>query len=41
MTGFAAQLKEDDLQVIADYFSKQSPKLETEARPYTSLGKRP
>lgn len=38
MKGFAAQLKEDDMRVIADYFSRQKPPLATESRPYTSLG---
>jgi cytochrome c553 len=38
MKGFASQLKEEDMEVIADYFSKQRPALETESRPYTALG---
>jgi cytochrome c553 len=38
MKGFAAQLKDEDIQVIADYFSKeQHPSLSTESRPYTAL----
>jgi cytochrome c553 len=35
MKGFAATLKPDDIEVIAQYFSSQSPALRTEARPYT------
>src|SRR5579864_2634712 len=38
MTGMAAQIKEADIPVIADYFSKLKPSLSTEERPYTSLG---
>ena len=38
MKGFAAQLKDEDIQVIAEYFSKeQHPSLSTESRPYTAL----
>jgi hypothetical protein len=38
MSGFAAQIKDEDIPVIADYFSKQKPALQTEKRPYTSFG---
>jgi cytochrome c553 len=38
MSGFAAQIKDEDVATIADYFSKQKPSLETEKRPYTSFG---
>jgi cytochrome c553 len=41
MVAMAATVKEEDMAVIADYFSKQKPALETESRPYTSMGKRP
>jgi cytochrome c553 len=41
MVGMAATVKDEDMAVIADYFSKQKPALETESRPYTSMGKRP
>jgi cytochrome c553 len=41
MSGFAAQIKDEDIASIADYFSKQTPKLETEKRPYTVLGEHP
>ncbi len=41
MKGFASQLSESDMRVIADYFSKQTPPLATEARPYTVLGEPP
>jgi cytochrome c553 len=37
MKGFAATLKDDDIQAIADYFSKLQPSLSTESRPYTRL----
>jgi cytochrome c553 len=37
MTGFAANLKEEDIRVIAQYFSRLSPSLRTEERPYTWL----
>jgi cytochrome c553 len=38
MKGFAAQLKDEDIQVIAEYFShEQHPSLSTESRPYTAL----
>jgi cytochrome c553 len=35
MKGFAANLKGDDIAVIAEYFSGLSPSLHTEERPYT------
>jgi len=38
MKGFASQLKDADMEVIADYFSQQRPSLATESRPYTTLG---
>jgi cytochrome c553 len=38
MKGFAAQLKDEDLAVIAKYFSAQQPGLKTEPRPYTRFG---
>ncbi len=38
MKGFAATLKDEDIQVIAQYFSKeQHPSLKTESRPYSRL----
>jgi cytochrome c553 len=38
MKGFAAQLKDEDVRVIAQYFSReQHPTLSTESRPYTML----
>jgi cytochrome c553 len=37
MKGFAGNLKESDIEVIADYFSKLQPSLQTESRPYTRL----
>jgi cytochrome c553 len=39
MAGMAAQVKDEDMAVIADYFSRQRPSLATESRPYTSFGK--
>jgi cytochrome c553 len=39
MGGMAATVKDEDMAVIADYFSKQRPSLATESRPYTSFGK--
>jgi cytochrome c553 len=39
MTGMAATVKDEDMSIIADYFSKQRPSLATESRPYTSFGK--
>jgi cytochrome c553 len=39
MTAMAAQVKDEDMAVIADYFSKQKPPLATESRPYTTFGK--
>jgi cytochrome c553 len=38
MSSMAATVKDEDMAVIADYFSKQRPALETEKRPYTSVG---
>ena len=35
MSGFAANLKDDDLEQIAKYFAAQKPSLSTESRPYT------
>jgi len=38
MKGFAATLKDEDVQAIAQYFAhKQTPSLSTESRPYTRL----
>jgi cytochrome c553 len=37
MGGFVANLKDADIEAIADYFSKQRPSLSTESRPYTRL----
>jgi len=37
MKGFVANLKDEDIAVIAAYFSRLSPKLGTEPRPYTIL----
>ena len=37
MKGFAANLKDEDITEIAGYFSKLSPSLGTEPRPYTRL----
>jgi cytochrome c553 len=39
MVGMASQVKDQDMAVIADYFSKQKPSLATESRPYTTFGK--
>jgi cytochrome c553 len=39
MMGMAATVKDEDMAIIADYFSKQRPSLATESRPYTSFGK--
>jgi cytochrome c553 len=41
MVAMAATVKDEDMATIADYFSKQRPALETESRPYTSMGHRP
>jgi cytochrome c553 len=38
MTAMAQTVKDDDMAVIADYFSKQTPPLQTESRPYTAFG---
>jgi cytochrome c553 len=35
MAGMAGQLKESDIAVVADYFSKLEPSLSVESRPYT------
>jgi cytochrome c553 len=40
MVAMAATVKDADMAIIADYFSKQKPGLETESRPYTAMGKR-
>jgi cytochrome c553 len=37
MTGFAANLSDDDIETIAQYFSRLTPSLGTEPRPYTRL----
>ena len=37
MKGFAATLKDEDIAVIAQYFSALTPSLSTESRPYTWL----
>ncbi|HEY4209934.1 MAG TPA: cytochrome c [Steroidobacteraceae bacterium] len=37
MVGFVANLKESDIEAIAEYFSKQSPSLHSEPRPSSSL----
>jgi cytochrome c553 len=37
MKGFAATLKDEDIEAIAAYFSKLQPSLSTESRPYTRL----
>ena len=38
MVGMAQTVKEEDMKIIAEYFSKQRPSLATESRPYTTLG---
>lgn len=38
MKGFAANLSDADIASVAAYFSKLTPALETEPRPYTRLG---
>lgn len=38
MSGMAATVKDEDMEVIARYFSQQRPSLATESRPYTSFG---
>lgn len=38
MKGFAANLKDEDIAQIAAYFSRLTPALATEPRPYTVLG---
>ncbi|HEY0768158.1 MAG TPA: cytochrome c [Steroidobacteraceae bacterium] len=37
MTGFVASLKDEDIEVIAQYFSRLTPSLSTESRPFTWL----
>jgi cytochrome c553 len=37
MKGFAATLKDEDIEAIAAYFGKLQPSLSTESRPYTRL----
>jgi len=37
MKGFAATLKDEDVALIAQYFSRLTPALSTESRPYTWL----
>src|SRR5437773_306594 len=37
MKGFVATLKDEDIHVIAQYFSHLKPSLSTESRPYTWL----
>lgn len=39
MSSMAATVKDEDMPVIAEYFSKQLPPLATESRPATSFGK--
>ena len=38
MKGFAGNLKDEDVAVIAAYFSRLAPSLKTESRPYTRFG---
>jgi cytochrome c553 len=38
MVGMAATLKDEDIAVVARYFSRQTPSLETESRPYFAGG---
>ncbi|HVO45037.1 MAG TPA: cytochrome c [Steroidobacteraceae bacterium] len=38
MSAMAAQVKDEDMAVIAEYFSKLKPSLSTESRPYTIFG---
>ncbi|HUI61203.1 MAG TPA: cytochrome c [Steroidobacteraceae bacterium] len=38
MSAMAAQVKDEDMAVIAEYFSSLKPSLATESRPYTILG---
>lgn len=40
MKGFAATLKDEDIALIAQYFSRLAPSLSTETRPYTWLTER-
>ena len=37
MGGFVTNLKDSDIEAIADYFARQKPSLSTESRPYTRL----
>jgi cytochrome c553 len=37
MATFASQVKDSDVAVIAEYYSKRSPALQTEPRPSTIL----
>jgi len=39
MVGMAQTVKEEDMKIIAEYFSKQRPSLATESRPYTTFGR--
>jgi cytochrome c553 len=39
MSGMAATVKDEDMAIIAEYFSQQRPALTVESRPYTSFGK--
>ena len=38
MAGMAATVKDEDMAIIAEYFSKQRPALTVESRPYTTFG---
>jgi cytochrome c553 len=38
MKSFAGNLKDEDIRVIARYFSRLTPALKTESRPYTRFG---
>jgi cytochrome c553 len=40
MKGFASNLKDADIEVIARYYSQLAPGLKTEPRPYTFLGEK-
>jgi cytochrome c553 len=37
MTGFVQNLKDEDIEALAEYFSKQKPALKTEERPSSWL----
>jgi len=41
MSAMAAQVKDEDMEVIADYFGRLKPSLATESRPYTAFGEHP